>query len=421
MSARFISRSHVMFLTILVLCSLFVSRLWLATGKAMPVDPLISDQTFVFHPNHDAFDIEAFLRGHDSGLLAYHEVHEGEAWSAVEIIEHTARYYSINPQVLLALIELRSGAVTSPQLDQQQIEGMFGFDQGSFQAELSFAAGRLFDAYYGHKIGNTAAGAHRPQGVNAGTVALMTYYDAVSRDAGSVDRILSHEKGSFFDLFQSLFGDPLAGNMVNEPPPGHMRGARLPWLPGKTWNYNSGPHNHTGGTLFCGWQSSGCPPIWSAVDFGVLTPIYCSDADQGSVYSAEWAAAARPGEVLAFKNTGEAVIDHKDGWKSYYVHLSQEGLVKPGSIGAGDPVGHPSCQGKTSGVHLHFSVNYKGEFQQIDGLNLGGWTVHRASTHYNGTLVCPDGRHKSASTARVATSSSLMTAVQVLRTRSASS
>lgn len=85
-----------------------------------------------------------------------------------------------------------------------------------------------------------------------------------------------------------------------------------------------------------------------------------------------------------------------------YVHLANDEIVAPGRISSGSPVGHPSCNfsgGKTSGIHLHFSVLYDGEYQNIRGTNLGGWTVGE-SAHYRGTMTCPNGEEKVSNPAR---------------------
>ena len=361
--------------------------------------PLISDQQFVFHPTLFDFDIEVFLQEQNSGLLSYSETVGTEQRSAAETIHDLAHYYSINPQVLLTLLELQTGAVSSEILNQEQIDYAFQFPEAGLSNQLNSVAEHLLRDYYGHKTNAAANSSRNSVSLNSGTLAITQYYDEFFREGESRDRLLSRQEGSFYDVFSTFFGDPLAGNLVNVSPSGPMRGARLPWLAGETWNYNSGPHNYSVGVPQC-TDLSRCPLPWSSLDFGTMDAISCSANDGGGTYSPYWAAAALGGKVVQASSSGIVIIDHLDGWFTYYVHLSQTGLVKPGDISQGDPVGHPSCAGKTSGVHTHFAINYEGEFQNIDKLNLSGWTVAKTNSNYDGTMTCPDGRLKKASASR---------------------
>ena len=138
-----------------------------------------------------------------------------------------------------------------------------------------------------------------------------------------------------------------------------------------------------------------------------MNPVSCNPntPDDDGKYSPDWVAAARGGDAYYGGEKGAIKIHHSDGWITYYVHLGQTDLLptsttSPTPVNEGDHLGHPSCQGNTSGIHLHFAVNYNGQFQSVNGTNLGGWTVVESLYHYNGTMTCPDGRVKTASSAR---------------------
>ncbi len=63
--------------------------------------PLVSDGMFVWGPNVEGFDLAAYLEATNSPLAPHAE--ELALWSS---------YASVNPQVLLAVLEVRYGLVS---------------------------------------------------------------------------------------------------------------------------------------------------------------------------------------------------------------------------------------------------------------------------------------------------------------------
>lgn len=383
-----------------IACALLVAGGTMQTGATVqyrPTEPLVSDQSFVFHPDLYDFDVEEFLRRHNSGLLGYVEADDEDGWTAVEAIEFTALRYSISPHLLLALLEMHTGAVTSPALDYVAVDRAFGFPRPGFQAQLDAAAQTLFMAYYGFR-GDADVRATWSAGMNAGTAAVTTFLNDTSPDDATRTRRLGRESGSFHAIFQELFGDPLAGRLVNATPTAPMPGGRLPWTSAETWRYTGGPHN-TNGKRAC--TAAGCATPWSSIDIAPpeVTPCPTAEGSRPDKYPPNrWAVAVRDGNIVSSRS-GIVRIDHGDGWATQYVHLANDGIVTAGAIGQSTPVGHPSCNysgGLTTGVHLHFSVLYNGEYQNIHSTNLGGWTVEQTA-HYNGRMTCPDGRVRVAS------------------------
>ena len=58
---------------------------------------------------------------------------------------------------------------------------------------------------------------------------------------------------------------------------------------------------------------------------------------------------------------------------------------------AGEPVGHPSCEGgQSSGTHVHIARRFNGEWISADGtlpFNLDGWISAGTGEEYVGTLT----------------------------------
>jgi hypothetical protein len=110
-----------------------------------------------------------------------------------------------------------------------------------------------------------------------------------------------------------------------------------------------------------------------------------------------WATAVADG-VVERVDTGEVVLDldgdgdERTGWAIFYLHLATEGRAVMGAaLKAGDPVGHPSCEGGSStGTHVHIARKYNGEWMLAEGtlaFNLEGWVAHNGRQPYLGTLT----------------------------------
>ncbi len=72
------------------------------------------------------------------------------------------------------------------------------------------------------------------------------------------------------------------------------------------------------------------------------------------------------------------------GWVVLYLHVSTDGRAPVGTwVGAGDRLGHPSCEGgQSTGTHLHIARKFNGEWIAADGpmpFVLSGWRAMPAS------------------------------------------
>ncbi len=70
--------------------------------------------------------------------------------------------------------------------------------------------------------------------------------------------------------------------------------------------------------------------------------------------------AAGAGRVVFSGNAGgygtSIVIEHQDGTRTRYAHLSATLVEKGAAVGAGEPVGRAGHSGRATGTHLHFEV-----------------------------------------------------------------
>ncbi len=88
-----------------------------------------------------------------------------------------------------------------------------------------------------------------------------------------------------------------------------------------------------------------------AIDIGapVGTPVYASDG--GTVIYAGWSAIGY-GNLL--------VLDHGNGFQTYYAHLSSFWVGHGQFVGQGVPIAAVGNTGNSSGPHLHFEIRYIG-------------------------------------------------------------
>jgi hypothetical protein len=76
----------------------------------------------------------------------------------------------------------------------------------------------------------------------------------------------------------------------------------------------------------------------------------------------------------------------------FYLHIASDGRVPLGAeLQAGDPVGHPSCEGgRSTGTHVHIARKYNGEWVPAGGVlafNMEGWIAQTGPGPYAGTLT----------------------------------
>ncbi|HSM58367.1 MAG TPA: peptidoglycan DD-metalloendopeptidase family protein [Candidatus Sulfomarinibacteraceae bacterium] len=90
-----------------------------------------------------------------------------------------------------------------------------------------------------------------------------------------------------------------------------------------------------------------------AVDAGLVTgsPIYASDT--GTVTFAGWAAA---GGFVCYGNL--IVINHGNGFETYYAHLNDVNVVPGQTVYQGGLIGWSGNTGCSSGPHIHFEIRY---------------------------------------------------------------
>lgn len=350
---------------------------------------IIPDSELVYGPLAASFDVREFAAPYNGYLMTYEETVEGELLSGPEILSLVAKRFSVNPRLLMAVLEYRSQWITRP--DAQDNGYPLGYLKysGLYQ-QLSWAANELNWGFYGRGEGGIASFLLNDGtrlafdlGINNGTAGVQNMLGAHD---GAAYSGWQHDVGpdgliaTYIRLFGSPFAytfDPLIPADLTQPP------LQLPWPSGETWYFTGGPHG--------GWAAGAA---WAALDFAP------PEEELGYCDSDYWVTAMSDGLVTR-SEFGAVVVDldgdgyEGTGWAITYMHLDTRDRVAAGTlVQLGDRLGHPSCEGGYSNAkHVHVSRLYNGRWIAADGtipFEMGGWVSQGLGREYDGQLVRGD-------------------------------
>ena len=344
-------------------------------------------------------DVVQFVQDAGGYLSEEREYDHSNLTNGGEIIKNIAQNNSINPYLLLAMLEYQSNWVFGQPQNLAQLKypmGHINYDDVGLVRQLRWAVNQLSIGYYGWREGRLTEiflkNAQNPSRnvtarieprLNAGTVALQYFYSQIY-DSDEWIQTLDDDTG-FITTYEEMFGSP-ENRTQYEPLFSHnliQPELELPFVPSVVWNYTGGPHG--------AWEREGS---WSAIDFAPSG--FRGECSQSYAY----VTASAPGLVVRAED-GVIIVNlnfndnEHSGWVLLYLHVATEGrLVEAGDeVNTGDRLGHPSCEGGIStGTHVHMARKYNGEWMAADGPTpfvLSGWSVHNGSAIYKGSLTKP--------------------------------
>jgi hypothetical protein len=356
---------------------------------------LMPDSEVVFSPSAIEFDVAGFVDQAGGYLKDYRRFLATTGLTrGPDIIYRVAIENSINPRLLLALLEYQSGWVYGKRDDVIDTEYMLGevdsLEKGLYK-QLAWAVNQLSIGYYGWREGrlteikfSDGVTARLAPDLNAGTAALQYYFAQHYDSQGWVEAL--DEVNGFPALYTAMFGSPWVRAQGVEPlyPPELVQPPMiLPFGINQIWGYTGGPHG--------AWERDGA---WAAIDFAP------GSMQSGCIETNVFTMASAAGLVTRSEH-GIVAIDldgdgrEQTGWVLMYLHIGKEGRIPAGTwVETGDPIGHASCEGGYStGTHIHIARKYNGEWIVADGplpFMLSGWTVHAGEKPYEGTLTRDD-------------------------------
>jgi len=350
---------------------------------------IIPDSELVYGPLSSLLDVQTYVSDRGGYLAYYTQDVDGEMLTGAQIVAKVARNYSVNPRLLLAVLEYRAQWVSNPNPAPSTlyhpIKYIDDFHEGLYR-QLTWTADRLNEGFYRWREGkvqqwNLLDGAQIiPQpGINPGTAGVQNLFAYLDDSA-----TWSFDTGpnGLFATYSSLFGYPFDWAIEPLIPSGLAQpNLSLPFAAGEVWQFTGGPHG--------GWDTGSG---WAALDFAPPgEPMGCG-------YTEYWVRAVAPGKILRSEN-GSVLqeLDHdgleQTGWVILYLHIGSDGRIPAGTVvQAGDQIGHPSCEGGfTIAGHLHIARRYNGIWLAADDplapFVMDGWVPSSDGIEYGGWLT----------------------------------
>ncbi|MEX2161237.1 MAG: LysM peptidoglycan-binding domain-containing protein [Anaerolineales bacterium] len=346
---------------------------------------IIPDSQFVNGPAAVDFDTQAFVDAQPGWLKNYGGYAAGSTRTGAGLVDLVATNFSVSPRLLLALLEFKAGALSQPTIDPAKSAYPLGYEtrgHSGVYLQLVWVANQLNNSYYSWRNGKIIEFERPDETIyrpdpwqNAASVALQLLFNITESQDG-FNTAIGPEGLAL--TFTSLFGDPWAAEVAHIPGSLVQPEFRLPFPPGQVWSLTGGPHT--------GW-GQGEP--YAALDFA-------PGEQRGCYLTGQWATAVADGVVVR-TDVGLAVLDldgdgdERTGWVIFYLHLGKEEKARVGDrLAAGQPVGHPSCEGGSStGTHVHLARKYNGEWIEAAGtlpFVMEGWIPQEGSAAYTGLL-----------------------------------
>jgi LasA protease len=318
----------------------------LFTAQSLPGQ--ISDDDFVFRPLTQLNDWEGYF----SGPLSEHR----------EYFTHWCGSKTVNPNLVLALMEMQSGLVSSQDSkDRDRPFGVLSSETG-FRPQLIDILTNLTNTFYDvleeQELEFEKSGRLEEQ-ATAGTRALTG--------------LLGPELNQFFDSYQTLFNRSLVGDKAlvathmekNNPP-----SFQLPWPRGDQW-MGGGAHGHDGRST-----------PYSSLDYARRWPSW-----GGAV---NWVHASHGGTVFVYSSCYLEIV-HSSGWTTGYYHLDQIQVSHRSTVSQNQRLAlyasnraQALCQGGSStGPHVHLTLINNGRYQSLQGHTFSGWSVNIGRWSYD--------------------------------------
>jgi LasA protease len=215
---------------------------------------IIPDSELIYGPYAQNFDISGFVNQFDSYLSRYSEEVEGQTISGAQIVQLVAQDYSLNPRLLLAVLEYQSGWVTKAGPAEETRDYPIGNKDSwrkGLYLQLAWAANSLNRGYYlwrvdgiGGWLLNNGEIIPIDPSINAGTAGVQELF-ALLNDRVGWDEAVSSD--GLFATFSNFFGHPFDYGFEPVIPDNLEQPAlQLPFEPGVDWAFTGGPHGGWG-------------------------------------------------------------------------------------------------------------------------------------------------------------------------------
>ncbi|NTW04180.1 MAG: M23 family metallopeptidase, partial [Oscillochloris sp.] len=332
-----------------------------------PSDPLFDSRRLSYTYNFNGPEIQALLQEYGSALASVRFQVGDRSQSFTDVLVGISSLYSINPKLLLALMELHSGLVTSG--SSANFSSAMGYQNDGrlgLYSQLRWAAREIRYAMRDYALRSPTDpppplvfADNSRQEVSA-EISLSRYVLARVLAPTTSPGGLGWYLESLTTTYAHLFGDPRT-------PPSDWPAPAQPFLsrpmvtpaPVTSFFDHDSPFLRQNGSLetywgrqetdiafaydgHTGWDYAMSPPdqVLAAADG---TVIFAGNSDDGC---------ATPARAV--------IIDHGNGYRTLYWHLAQVSIEAGQQVAAGSVVGIAGESGCANGAHLHFQVQYLG-------------------------------------------------------------
>ncbi len=345
---------------------------------------ILPDSQFVNGPAAIGFDTAAFVAGHPGWLKDYRAYAEDANHSGAEIVDMVATNYSVNPRVLLTILEYLTGALSQPVPPNGNYPlGDIDYTHAGLYMQLIWAADVLNNGYYGWRTGTLTEIEHlegnieRPDPWQTAASVAFQYFFSLHDSLDDYTHAIGPT--GFAQTYTNLFGDPWVVDQPHIPVSLTQPELTFPFAVGATWAFTGGPHTGWGSLL-----------PWAALDFAPPDVKGCSTTQLPALAVADGVVVRSEPGVVMLDLDGDG--NERTGWDILYLHVATTGRATVGQVlKVGDPVGYPSCEGGTAtGTHVHIARKYNGEWIPVNSaisFNLNGWIAHIGNAPYQGTLT----------------------------------
>ncbi len=336
-----------------------------ATTSTAPQELFFDDQRLTYEPGFYGPQVQAFLDTQPGKLKQLSYQMGGQRYSFADLLIGQTLYYSVNPRILLALLESQNGLLSTAQPTSDQIGWAIGFqgDNGNWrglQAQTRWAVRQMFYARRDYPAYADLIYADKNVYPAPAGLSLSEYVIARVLAPTTTPERLSIHMQRFRSTYTELFENP--GLAPHGWPP-----QSAPFLvrPLEQTFAITSFFDHDGPFLTRD-PSGTVMTYWGRAE---TDSSFAYDGHDGWDYAAappDMAIAAAAGNVV-FAGTADdgcatraVIIDHSNGYRTLYWHLAQINVENGQHIAAGERIGMVGETGCANGPHLHFGVQYLG-------------------------------------------------------------
>jgi murein DD-endopeptidase MepM/ murein hydrolase activator NlpD len=338
-------------------------------ATAAPAQPasavFFDDHRFTYEPGFYAPQIQAFLDTQPGPLKGLTLAVGDRRYSFAEALVGQTAYYGVNPKVILALLEMQGGLLSSPNPSDEQLAWAAGYrgengNRRGLGAQLRWAVKQIFYARRDYPQAAPLTYADNSSAPPPAGLSVSEYTLARTLAPTTNPSALSGRLQSFLETYMRVFGDP------RTPPEG--------W-PAPAAPFLSRPLEQTfpitsffdhGGPFLSRTPAGGVVTYWGRHETDIAFAYTGHDGWDYAAAPPDMALAAADGDVVfsGYADDGCAtravILDHGNGYRTLYWHLARVNVQIGERATRGQPIGMVGESGCVTGPHLHFGVQFLG-------------------------------------------------------------